>query len=248
MRWESPKGRVQNRELSIIDSVRRSWVISSPQSRGKPADGDSEVGQVRMSSKVTERVKILRSSTSTWAGADLGFCFRHTCPYQHGWVEKAVHLASCNHDMRIFNFKDSFDARKKYTHFRILVIGRANAGKTTLLKRVCNTTEEPCIYDEKNNNLVRLLPSLSVAPTSTTNSSIIIDRSDCRGNYSVRRSNSTLWSQIFISAESTISTVHSSLPATPNLSSMILQASRLEMNHRSTKSKTSSPNAPSPRK
>ncbi|KAG6914507.1 hypothetical protein DXG01_016856, partial [Tephrocybe rancida] len=30
--------------------------------------------------------------------------------------------------------------RDKYTHFRILVIGRANAGKTTLLKRVCNTT------------------------------------------------------------------------------------------------------------
>jgi len=33
--------------------------------------------------------------------------------------------------------------RAKYTHFRILVIGRANAGKTTLLKRVCNTNEDP---------------------------------------------------------------------------------------------------------
>ncbi|KAF8344660.1 hypothetical protein F5887DRAFT_886018 [Amanita rubescens] len=33
--------------------------------------------------------------------------------------------------------------RAKYTHFRILVIGRANAGKTTLLKRVCNTKEDP---------------------------------------------------------------------------------------------------------
>ena len=33
--------------------------------------------------------------------------------------------------------------RVKYTHFRILVIGRANAGKTTLLKRVCNTKEDP---------------------------------------------------------------------------------------------------------
>jgi GTPase SAR1 family protein len=33
--------------------------------------------------------------------------------------------------------------RAKYTHFRILVIGRANAGKTTLLKRVCNTEEDP---------------------------------------------------------------------------------------------------------
>jgi len=57
--------------------------------------------------------------------------------------------------MGIFNFNDAFDARKNYTRFRILVIGRANAGKTTLLKRVCNTAEEPCIYDEENNNLVR---------------------------------------------------------------------------------------------
>ncbi|KAF8804128.1 hypothetical protein BYT27DRAFT_7194861, partial [Phlegmacium glaucopus] len=49
---------------------------------------------------------------------------------------------------------DAFKLRQKYTRFRILVIGRANAGKTTLLKRVCNTTEEPCIYDEKSNNLL----------------------------------------------------------------------------------------------
>ncbi|KAH8985765.1 GTP-binding protein [Lactarius hatsudake] len=48
----------------------------------------------------------------------------------------------------------SFEAREKYRNFRILVIGRANAGKTTLLKRVCNTTEEPCIYDEQSNSLL----------------------------------------------------------------------------------------------
>ena len=46
------------------------------------------------------------------------------------------------------------DLRAKYTRFRILVIGRANAGKTTLLQRVCNTTEDPCIYDKNNKNLV----------------------------------------------------------------------------------------------
>ena len=49
---------------------------------------------------------------------------------------------------------DPYDLRAKYTRFRILVIGRANAGKTTLLQRVCNTTEDPCIYDENNKNLV----------------------------------------------------------------------------------------------
>ena len=47
--------------------------------------------------------------------------------------------------------KDAAELRAKYTRFRILVIGRANAGKTTLLKRVCNTTEEPSIYDEDKN-------------------------------------------------------------------------------------------------
>ena len=30
--------------------------------------------------------------------------------------------------------------------FRVLIIGRANAGKTTILQRVCDTTESPKIY------------------------------------------------------------------------------------------------------
>ena len=54
----------------------------------------------------------------------------------------------------IMNDRNPYDLREKYTRFRILVIGRANAGKTTVLQRVCNTTEDPCIYDENNNNLV----------------------------------------------------------------------------------------------
>ena len=52
------------------------------------------------------------------------------------------------------NDREPYDLRAKYTRFRILVIGRANAGKTTLLQRVCNTTEDPCIYDENNKNPV----------------------------------------------------------------------------------------------
>jgi hypothetical protein len=57
------------------------------------------------------------------------------------------------HTTTTMNHRNPYDLRAKYTHFRILVIGRANAGKTTLLKRVCNTTEDPCIYD-KDKNLV----------------------------------------------------------------------------------------------
>ena len=56
----------------------------------------------------------------------------------------------------IMHDRKPYDLRSTYTRFRILVIGRANAGKTTLLKRVCNTTEDPCIYDENNKNLVSL--------------------------------------------------------------------------------------------
>ncbi|KDQ17220.1 hypothetical protein BOTBODRAFT_81905, partial [Botryobasidium botryosum FD-172 SS1] len=34
--------------------------------------------------------------------------------------------------------------------FRVLIIGRANAGKTTILRAVCGVDEEPVVYDEKD--------------------------------------------------------------------------------------------------
>ena len=39
------------------------------------------------------------------------------------------------------------EIKDKCQKFRVLIIGRANAGKTTILKRVCDTTEEPEIYN-----------------------------------------------------------------------------------------------------
>ncbi|KAG5637658.1 hypothetical protein H0H81_003679 [Sphagnurus paluster] len=41
------------------------------------------------------------------------------------------------------------DLRRRVRRFRILVIGRANAGKTTILQKVCNTTDQPEIYNAK---------------------------------------------------------------------------------------------------
>ncbi|KAF5383770.1 hypothetical protein D9615_003778 [Tricholomella constricta] len=43
--------------------------------------------------------------------------------------------------------------RKEAGRFRILIIGRANAGKTTILQKVCNTTEDPEIFDSKGNKV-----------------------------------------------------------------------------------------------
>ena len=50
--------------------------------------------------------------------------------------------------------RNPYDLRATYTCFRILIIGRANTGKTTILQRVCNTTEDPYIYDENKKILV----------------------------------------------------------------------------------------------
>ncbi|KAH8991740.1 hypothetical protein EDB86DRAFT_2830656 [Lactarius hatsudake] len=42
--------------------------------------------------------------------------------------------------------------------FRVLIIGRANAGKTSILQRICETTESPVIY--RGREEVRLDPSM----------------------------------------------------------------------------------------
>jgi predicted GTPase len=44
--------------------------------------------------------------------------------------------------------------QEKCKKFRILIIGRANAGKSTILKRICDTTEEPEILDSEGNKVM----------------------------------------------------------------------------------------------
>jgi len=47
--------------------------------------------------------------------------------------------------------------------FRVLIIGKANAGKTSILQRVCDTTERPEIYSVDSSgdrNLVQLNPTI----------------------------------------------------------------------------------------
>ncbi|KAG2121732.1 hypothetical protein DEU56DRAFT_92682 [Suillus clintonianus] len=48
---------------------------------------------------------------------------------------------------------DPSEIRKRFKRFRILIIGRANAGKTTILQRVCKTKDNPEIYDSAGNKI-----------------------------------------------------------------------------------------------
>ncbi|KAG1893677.1 uncharacterized protein F5891DRAFT_765577 [Suillus fuscotomentosus] len=45
------------------------------------------------------------------------------------------------------------DLRERIGRFRVLIMGRANAGKTTILQKVCNTTDQPEIYDTQGNKV-----------------------------------------------------------------------------------------------
>ncbi|KAF9458945.1 hypothetical protein BDZ94DRAFT_1291825 [Collybia nuda] len=51
--------------------------------------------------------------------------------------------------------------KEKAERFRILVIGGANAGKTTILKKICDTTGEPEIY----NRMGRRIDASTLEPT-----------------------------------------------------------------------------------
>ncbi|KAG2140504.1 uncharacterized protein EDB93DRAFT_677762 [Suillus bovinus] len=48
---------------------------------------------------------------------------------------------------------DAQEIREIIERFRVLIVGRANAGKTTILQKVCNTTDEPEIYDTKGRKI-----------------------------------------------------------------------------------------------
>jgi GTPase SAR1 family protein len=39
--------------------------------------------------------------------------------------------------------EETIQLRNACGRFRVLIIGRANAGKTTILQKVCNTTSQP---------------------------------------------------------------------------------------------------------
>ncbi|KAG2136615.1 uncharacterized protein EDB93DRAFT_1322557 [Suillus bovinus] len=60
--------------------------------------------------------------------------------------------------------------REMIERFRVLIIGRANAGKTSILHKVCNTTDEPEIYDTKGQKI----------------DAAVVESSIKRGNHDIR--------------------------------------------------------------
>ena len=119
----------------------------------------------------------------------------------------------------------AIDLRSKCRHFRILVIGRANSGKTTLLKKVCNSVEDPEIFTPsgkkvrgsyylQTRRVHYLIPTRSIAARSHHSGGVI------RGmNHNPIQVCSRL---LFHSVDCTISMTNSCLKAVPNSFSTIL--------------------------
>ncbi|KAG1745947.1 uncharacterized protein EDB91DRAFT_133743 [Suillus paluster] len=61
------------------------------------------------------------------------------------------------------------DLRRTIGRFRVLILGRANAGKTTILQKVCNTTERPEIYNAKGEKI----------------DAVVVEGSRLRGNHDI---------------------------------------------------------------
>ena len=54
------------------------------------------------------------------------------------------------------------EIRSKCKHFRILIIGRSNAGKTTILKKVCNSIDDPMVFSPSGEKVHRILSCVQV--------------------------------------------------------------------------------------
>ncbi|KAI6127153.1 hypothetical protein F5141DRAFT_1289295 [Pisolithus sp. B1] len=59
--------------------------------------------------------------------------------------------------------------------FRVLVMGRSNAGKTTTLQRVCNSTDKPEIFDENGKKVKGVVVEGTLAVRYPTDSWTFID-------------------------------------------------------------------------
>ena len=100
------------------------------------------------------------SATRGWPGYLIGRCFPWNNPSRR--TKRGLRWHSCSPvptSLVLYPFtclnvdlssttmsREPLNFRVPDIKFRVLVVGRANAGKTTILQRVCETTESPKIY------------------------------------------------------------------------------------------------------
>ncbi|KDQ09776.1 hypothetical protein BOTBODRAFT_36768 [Botryobasidium botryosum FD-172 SS1] len=78
---------------------------------------------------------------------------------------------------------------KRPKRFRVLVIGRANAGKTTILRAVCGTHEEPEVYDRKGRKIGSVRATFhSIRDKVAGTSRAILSPSATRGEHKIEYS------------------------------------------------------------
>jgi len=65
---------------------------------------------------------------------------------------------------------DATEIRRECSQFRVLIIGKANAGKTTILRKVCNAEPDakPIIYDPKGKKVGHGVSVLAVLARTDT--------------------------------------------------------------------------------
>ncbi|KAI6021259.1 hypothetical protein EDC04DRAFT_378830 [Pisolithus marmoratus] len=89
-------------------------------------------------------------ATATIVASDLTRNVVNLVPPQ---IETTSQAATSSEPVYRLNSKMAEEYMKKIKRFRILVMGRANAGKTTILQRVCNSTDKPEIFDGMGNKI-----------------------------------------------------------------------------------------------
>ncbi|KDQ14383.1 hypothetical protein BOTBODRAFT_32845 [Botryobasidium botryosum FD-172 SS1] len=78
---------------------------------------------------------------------------------------------------------------KRPTRFRVLIIGKANAGKTTILRAICGTDDEPEVYDDKGHRIGSVRTAFrSFRNKITRSSSAILSPSSMRGVHKIEYS------------------------------------------------------------